>query len=1023
MVDGPVFFSLASGAPSSPFDPRDELHTSEVLLHPSVEEKSEESAAGGDRPSSSSHASSGGADDGSSGDTLGGGDGDGGSDEVDAGSDDGDFAGDADGLAAFDALRTTSAGREAIPMLSSSTLAQLLTVSPQMCPPDIEVSIDSTEKQSKGKEKFTAYNITVGSGRRYWTVSRRYRQFLALHNALAAKGDVGGSMLPAFPPKKIFGSMAPEVVEERRILLQSYLRQLVVSPFAWQYPEFVSFLDNRSRWLGMQVRYQQLLEHVAHLEEVCRGAHEEVQRLVDGRREQQSVIEMLSQQVQRLRGERKAAALHGEHATSVERLLSDEHDDFVESVVEKSLSDEFDRLAVHSEPIHISSPLYFGSPAATSVDGAMGSHTRSTPLFGSLLSPPRPTPPDPVKKDGVWGMPGLFSSPTRVATSTEVPRNIEPSAVDIRLQQLLHCFQPCDRAEQRRFAAFSFVCRLVKKALGAQAFAVGACPLQLYLPDDELRLSAFLCQGQEKDWFVKVMKLLCIAAGEADVPSGEDGAEASEPEATVGTVSFIARRPKRIKCIVNGINVDITANQFSDLCETAFLEEVDRCVGNGHLFKRSLLLLHAWFRYESRSFSGERWTIDAYTLAVLVVHIFNVHFESIHHPFQALALFFATYGKFDWERNSATIDGPLPVSSLCAPSEHRLGGTSRPLLSLDVLDKYRELYRRKRRKHDIETPIVEEGGRGAFFVIRYVNIVDPLDSRHNLGAALSRKDGKRLKQRLEMGLSSFQPLLSRLASIAGDGDRTVLSLVDGLFQHTWRRFGNGWRPDVPAKAGGALLAAGAAAADAAVDSLSSNYDALWTSIEYCSLLLDSEVTVPALMSLSIDILTERGPLPVGEIGKMLQGATSNAGLSATLKDKFGGLKKFLEKYPENFLLSRDHPYNPHVYLRKALSDEQVEAIMGGATLLPSTKRKVRTRRKKHGGGGGGARAERAVSGPGYSGGGGSSIGTAGGRSVSSSASGRRSRGGKSHRGRRGGGGGGRRSFNPSAKPFVPGGLS
>lgn len=42
-------------------------------------------------------------------------------------------------------------------------------------------------------------------------------------------------------------------------------------------------------------------------------------------------------------------------------------------------------------------------------------------------------------------------------------------------------------------------------------------------------------------------------------------------------------------------------------------------------------------------------------------------------------------------------------------------------------------------------------------------------------------------------------------------------------------------------------------------------------------------------------LVRQGSLPVGEIGKLLQEATANSSLSQTLKDQFGGLKKFLEK--------------------------------------------------------------------------------------------------------------------------------
>jgi hypothetical protein len=39
---------------------------------------------------------------------------------------------------------------------------------------------------------------------------------------------------------------------------------------------------------------------------------------------------------------------------------------------------------------------------------------------------------------------------------------------------------------------------------------------------------------------------------------------------------------------------------------------------------------------------------------------------------------------------------------------------------------------------------------------------------------------------------------------------------------------------------------------------------------YCAFLVDSEVTAPALCALATDILLERGELPVGEIGKLLQ---------------------------------------------------------------------------------------------------------------------------------------------------------
>ena len=39
---------------------------------------------------------------------------------------------------------------------------------------------------------------------------------------------------------------------------------------------------------------------------------------------------------------------------------------------------------------------------------------------------------------------------------------------------------------------------------------------------------------------------------------------------------------------------------------------------------------------------------------------------------------------------------------------------------------------------------------------------------------------------------------------------------------------------------------------------------------HCSFLVDLEVTAPALCALSVDILKDKGQLPVGEVGKLLQ---------------------------------------------------------------------------------------------------------------------------------------------------------
>ena len=103
---------------------------------------------------------------------------------------------------------------------------------------------------------------------------------------------------------------------------------------------------------------------------------------------------------------------------------------------------------------------------------------------------------------------------------------------------------------------------------------------------------------------------------------------------------------------------------------------------------------------------------------------------------------------------------------------------------------------------------------------------------------------------------------------------------------------------------------------------------------------DDHVDPSQLITLAEKCLNEKGPLPVGEVGKLLQEATGNPNLSQALKEKYGGLKKFLETYSDIFIMSCDHPFNPHLYLRRLYAPEAQQVIERGSTLFLETKQKV-----------------------------------------------------------------------------------
>jgi hypothetical protein len=104
---------------------------------------------------------------------------------------------------------------------------------------------------------------------------------------------------------------------------------------------------------------------------------------------------------------------------------------------------------------------------------------------------------------------------------------------------------------------------------------------------------------------------------------------------------------------------------------------------------------------------------------------------------------------------------------------------------------------------------------------------------------------------------------------------------------------------------------------------------LWEIIRFCNLMVEAVLSESALQNLATEILAVKGPLPVGEIGKILAELTSIGNLSQKLKEKFGGLKKFLEHFPTSFVIFNDHPFNPNVLLRRSLTTEQLDLIDRG----------------------------------------------------------------------------------------------
>ncbi|GJP55030.1 hypothetical protein CLOM_g14018 [Closterium sp. NIES-68] len=289
---------------------------------------------------------------------------------------------------------------------------------------------------------------------------------------------------------------------------------------------------------------------------------------------------------------------------------------------------------------------------------------------------------------------------------------------EARVAELIARIQPTTRAEERRLAVSEYVTRLISRCFDCQVFMFGSVPLKTYLPDGDIDLTAFSRGLAVNDaWVHDVQAILKREERNADALF------------QVKEVQYIHAEVKLIKCLVQNIVVDISFNQLGGLCALGFLEEVDALIGRNHIFKRSIILVKAWCYYESRILGAHHGLISTYGLETLVLYIFHVFHKELPSPLHVLVKFLEVFSKFDWEQFCLSLKGPVPLSSLPTMLAERPGGVDDLLLTDEFLAACYAKYSL--------SPMVQ-AGQSRPFMVKFLNIIDPLLDNNNLGRSVSK---------------------------------------------------------------------------------------------------------------------------------------------------------------------------------------------------------------------------------------------------------------------------------------------
>ena len=432
----------------------------------------------------------------------------------------------------------------------------------------------------------------------------------------------------------------------------------------------------------------------------------------------------------------------------------------------------------------------------------------------------------------------------------------------------------------------------------------------------------------------------------------------------------------------NSVECMVTCNQRVELCNICFLQEFSCLVGKDNLFKRSLLLIRSWWEYESSSYVGipMKNILTEQCLSFMLVCIFNNYHHRIQNPFEAFVLFLREFSVYEGRSHAISVQGIVPFHSdtsnqpcLVKPQPHQL-------ITHEMLERYWYVFNVSENPESSSLSafptnaataaaaatssflsstsgrtIVAAGSvpasnlnqikmrqiqlmngmnKAILNFERYgFNIIHPFLNKNLItDKVVATRKIPGISKVFQMTYANVNAVLDqvKIQFYAANSTMLIAESFRRLFPSVYSRFSNQFRPDAINN----TIYLPQSGKDFTNemhyrDVMNVSIDKLWENVSYCNFIVENMISESAILTFCSDTLTVKGPLPAGELGKLLSEASSIPNLSHKLREKFGGLKKFLERYADKFIFSNDHPFNPHVLLRSTISAENLELIDRG----------------------------------------------------------------------------------------------
>jgi hypothetical protein len=245
---------------------------------------------------------------------------------------------------------------------------------------------------------------------------------------------------------------------------------------------------------------------------------------------------------------------------------------------------------------------------------------------------------------------------------------------------ILDLIGPNQEGENQRKINFSIVKDIITKTFESKLpdfktyiKAYGSYPIKTYLNNADIDITIFFESKKKQKILIElpldlINKAIIIIKEEFERYNKESAFE------LISDIRIIMADIRLLKCKIGSISLDISINNFSGLFKIVFINYIENqfqsqfnkknlfpdspYVGNKiNIFRRSLLLIKGWCLLEGNLMGSNIGLMASYTIEILVIYIFNIHYEYIYNEFDAFEKFFEFMENMDWENNVISLFG------------------------------------------------------------------------------------------------------------------------------------------------------------------------------------------------------------------------------------------------------------------------------------------------------------------------------------------------------------------------------